>query len=933
VAVLLCCFIVGLFIVGFSNIIILLMIFLATTTLTFLLLVCAIFSLTSLAVVLPTNHNNRYVEENLPVCQGHKYRPVFNLSHVLDTLRQHDIDFHFWDPIHDNITISRTIDLIGQDFDRGNLLSVALSICDEYTKGELGSIDITARLRCVSPTLMTLRMTKVHAMSLVSRQYELYPYDEELYGLMMGYEGLEYDSVLTEDMIMQFGVGEDASKDKHQTHHGSDVHTSAKACIIGWPSLHAVLPALFSRRIEEVVVYSSLIDNVCVPDEHNDCSGPSSIQKHGTDYEDMQNIADALGKVVHYRSFHALLQDANATATSTNEDGMLPHCSVVQVHDDIREFSTEELIMQVPNLLRHLSYPQQRVMIIRLQILQEKIAKAPLNPLLPWRKMIDAGELDFKLSMSTTSSQILIPGVLYFPTDTYWICLSTDDPTESSFQIDTVYSDSERHYTVVSEIGDQLSVIEIGEYISHQLSKDSVCNNPTEKTFANDDNSNKSIPTVIFVITWTFPIFVENAFGLAEAMAEYYFTKQQQSDMKVQVYVAPDMNLNIYDYFQEDKNKLLIHVPISTVDDVTMFAKYSVIYNSEQTTYDKVFGTFTISRYMYLFHHKSTVIWSYNDLSTIYLREQVFANTVSENREREQRIAEVPFLYPQDRKEVLHKLFNHQEDNMVDLESYPNPTTRINSNSTIHHCIPTRMHHLNPLEQYYHKVGSETKPFFNSSKIEEIYDQEIKTHQYHRIAIFLGTCYERRRILLTKLESLFVLNLINKQEFRLFYSICQRVFSYEQDYYLQRARVIINIGSSDVSILETHRINNLLSMGKVVVSEVGVNMTAANLADYEDAIVLVPMINRNAHIAKMEDEDSLNNVETSLIEEQASNIFQIVLPMLADDTELRSRSQRGRALYLQKILPKHKMKLYEALDKTVDYFFSLVLDHTTRLED
>jgi hypothetical protein len=143
------------------------------------------------------------------------------------------------------------------------------------------------------------------------------------------------------------------------------------------------------------------------------------------------------------------------------------------------------------------------------------------------------------------------------------------------------------------------------------------------------------------------------------------------------------------------------------------------------------------------------------------------------------------------------------------------------------------------------------------------------------------------------------------------------VFSYEQDYYLQRASIVLNIGSSDVSVLETHRINNLLSMGKVVVSEVKANATIAE--DYKDVVVLVPIIAKE----EMNDED-ISNIEIRLIEEQASIIHQILLNLLADENELKLRSQLGRSHYVNRLLPNHKLKLYQALNQTVNYFSSSI---------
>jgi hypothetical protein len=102
-------------------------------------------------------------------------------------------------------------------------------------------------------------------------------------------------------------------------------------------------------------------------------------------------------------------------------------------------------------------------------------------------------------------------------------------------------------------------------------------------------------------------------------------------------------------------------------------------------------------------------------------------------------------------------------------------------------------------------------------------------------------------------------------------------------------------------------------MGKVVVSELKANVTIAE--DYKDVVVLVPIIAKE----EMNDED-ISNIEIRLIEEQASIIHQILLNLLADENELKLRSQLGRSHYLNILLPNHKLKLYQALNQTVNYF-------------
>ncbi len=134
---------------------------------------------------------------------------------------------------------------------------------------------------------------------------------------------------------------------------------------------------------------------------------------------------------------------------------------------------------------------------------------------------------------------------MYTSKESYWLCITTDDPMTQSFLIKTVYSDSEKHYTLFSEFGgDRLSVIEIGDY--HPT--------PPSATTAVEDSRGVDAHTtdgdqpnrVIIVITWSHPIFVDNAFGLAESIVEYLSTIDV--GVEIDVYIAVEMSVSMYDY-------------------------------------------------------------------------------------------------------------------------------------------------------------------------------------------------------------------------------------------------------------------------------------------------------------------------------------------------------------------------------------------------
>jgi hypothetical protein len=289
--------------------------------------------------------------------------PQFDSLKVIEVLRTHNFTFPFWDPIHDSITISRTVDLTGED-----LVAVARDICEEYTRGELSAIDDTAMLSCLSPTLMTLRKTKMHGISLLSRMFEPIPFDEEIYGLLVGYEGL-----YRKDRTVAEPSSSDASEEKrrrpdaredmifHVHKNGSlspfrqfgkddkEDHSSdgLTACVIGVPTAHTILPALFTKLISQVVVYSSVFDEVVeVEEEHgngfNFATCPSKVSSYGIqrlrsesheaiwNYFYANEIATQFNKTLYYHS----MDDVLTRIDSSDEYDELSLCNIIQLNPD-----------------------------------------------------------------------------------------------------------------------------------------------------------------------------------------------------------------------------------------------------------------------------------------------------------------------------------------------------------------------------------------------------------------------------------------------------------------------------------------------------------------------------------------------------------------------------------------------------------------------
>jgi hypothetical protein len=363
------------------------------------------------------------------------------------------------------------------------------------------------------------------------------------------------------------------------------------------------------------------------------------------------------------------------------------------------------------------------------------------------------------------------------------------------------------------------------------------------------------------------------------------------------------MSTSVYQYLQEQSD-MVIHIPVSTVDKATLFTEYSVLYNSEQVSFEAVFGRSGLMRYKYLFFQHHTMLWSYDQVSMEHFRDHVFKEMHDSESDRaalESRIAVVPYLHSLERQEVLRKLFYK---NCSELQQgYATPLTRIDDSYTIIQEIPQRIHNIVALNEYGTVQNDETKTISKSIEL-QIHEHEIKSHHGHKVILFSGTVSNRRVEIITKLE-LHYFPLMSRSQSPLssdikFYSICDRVFYYHYDYYIMKAKVIVNIASSfNGSVFETHRINHLLSLGKVIVSEMGANTSIAER--YADGVILIP----NA-------EDPKN----------ITMLLKAIDSMIHNETAMEMQSKKAQAFYRDRILKHDKLQLIQAVSKALRFYLS-----------
>jgi hypothetical protein len=115
-----------------------------------------------------------------------------------------------------------------------------------------------------------------------------------------------------------------------------------------------------------------------------------------------------------------------------------------------------------------------------------------------------------------------------------------------------------------------------------------------------------------------------------------------------------------------------------------------------------------------------------------------------------------------------------------------------------------------------------------------------------------------------------------------------------------KAKVIINIASYNTSIFETHRMNHLLSIGKVIVSEMGANTSIAER--YADGVILIP------------NEQDPKNI---------SILFAVVCDLIQNETLLAKQSKKAQTFYQEAIFKQDIKVLIRSMVKTISYFANL----------
>jgi hypothetical protein len=371
----------------------------------------------------------------------------------------------------------------------------------------------------------------------------------------------------------------------------------------------------------------------------------------------------------------------------------------------------------------------------------------------------------------------------------------------------------------------------------------------------------------VIVLTCTLRILIDNLFGLQLQLHQLGYEH---------VYIVAELTPKIYDILEFKAWSLggkVFHIPVSTFD-VSFFGQNAVIYNSEQTWCDQVFVDGLI-RYQELLNQEKAVLWTFNQASLSH-----FISRFDQQKSWMKYQPKVNYM------SVVSYHYIDQRPLALRLG--------LLSKTTFAPLASTALIHLMlPLKEYFESSPA-LMPYLLT--LDDILDEEIESQQEHIFALFYGTCSARRIVKMSKFEQW-----INQHHYEFrnvshrlkFYNMCGIIqFDHIKDYYVLRSRLIINVQSYSRSALETHRLNQLLALGKVVISERGADPELSNT--YQDGIVFV-------------DEDRA--------------MFDTMINFLQNDTLFYEQERKVNTFY-QKLSKISLQEVAEAMNKSMQYLYS-----------
>jgi hypothetical protein len=299
---------------------------------------------------------------------------------------------------------------------------------------------------------------------------------------------------------------------------------------------------------------------------------------------------------------------------------------------------------------------------------------------------------------------------------------------------------------------------------------------------------------LIIVITTVNRVLIDNLLGLQTAIKSLGYKKVQ---------VLYDLTISAYEYLLTKVNydeKKILHIFVGP-SDIALFHTQYIAFNTEQKWQNMVFGH-TLPRFHNILSN-ALAIWNfYQPLTEFFIQSYNFTtNTFT-----------IP-LYTYERN-----LTFYQEILPVIRAAIRSPGDFDVISSL---ALPTSTESSSLLESNSPVEYTPEILFFGSNSGRRMEYLHFISDEFQK---------HREKIASPTAPHPFI--------FRIFTGSWDRlVFDYERDFYVIYAAVILNINNNNDSVLEAHRLNYLLSLGKCVISERGSDHFLSLY--YENAVVFV----------------------------------------------------------------------------------------------
>ena len=180
----------------------------------------------------------------------------FDLIEALTKSQFQLFNFNYWDPIKFSSNYGLSMNIY-QD----SILKSTIQLCEAMTQGL--DADKSSWLRCIQPAVGTFRWRIVQVVSNISKYYETFPFEEEIFPLTYAYEYpvIAINSVAKTTLDLQKAtLNPNGDVEERSTSVLPQSIGKGTACILGSPTAHSILTMLIYPHITHIRVFSTQFD-------------------------------------------------------------------------------------------------------------------------------------------------------------------------------------------------------------------------------------------------------------------------------------------------------------------------------------------------------------------------------------------------------------------------------------------------------------------------------------------------------------------------------------------------------------------------------------------------------------------------------------------------------------------------------------------------